>query len=53
MTSRRYSALSAAERVSMSARAAQEYRQRTTMPFTPLTMTFVEVEYSVPLPKVS
>lgn len=45
--------MTAAERLFMVARAADAYRQRTAMPFTPVTLTFVGVEYSVPLPKVS
>lgn len=44
--------LCASQRASFTAEQAQGYRQRTAIPYKPLAMTFVEVTYSVPLPKV-
>lgn len=32
---------------------AEAYKQRTALPFTPVAITFSQVEYSVPLPPVS
>ncbi|KAL4419611.1 hypothetical protein ABPG77_001665 [Micractinium sp. CCAP 211/92] len=50
MTPRRAFMQRASERISQASLQAQTYRQRTVIPFTPCTLTFKNVEYSVPLP---
>lgn len=52
MTPRRAFMQRASERISQASLQAQTYRQRTVIPFTPCTLTFKNVEYSVPLPPV-
>lgn len=41
----------AAERLSFTSAAAEAYRSRTALPFPQLTLTFRDLEYSVPLPE--
>ncbi|KAL4447582.1 hypothetical protein ABPG75_004801 [Micractinium tetrahymenae] len=50
MTPRRAFLLRASQRISFASQQADAYRQRTVIPFTPCTLTFKNVEYSVPLP---
>ena len=52
MTPRRAFVLRASQRISIASQQAETYRQRTVIPFTPCTLTFKNVEYSVPLPPV-
>lgn len=46
----RHAFLRACQRISFASQAADTYKQRTALPFTPATLTFQNVEYSVPLP---
>ncbi len=45
--------LRASQRESFAAQQAQGYRQRTAIPYEPLSLTFKTITYSVPLPPVS
>jgi len=42
----------ASQRISFASQQAEVYQQRTALPFKPATLTFRNVEYSVPLPPV-
>jgi hypothetical protein len=51
LVSPRARSMAAAERCAFATQAAEAYRQRTAIPFPALSLTFRNIEYSVPLPK--